>query len=222
MNIRTTNDLCSFISADLAWRKKELSTLINYSTGTSTNSIDQLVLTRCGVALLYAHWEGFIKIATNAYLAFLKMQRLRNDQIKPNLLTLSMLHSVNFSSESNKYSEYGKITDFYLLNMTSHARFPFKNGLDTKSNLSSTVLKEFLWCLGLDYSPYETKEKLIDTRLVNRRNHIAHGQYLDIGIEDFKEMRDSIIVILESIKTEIENSAINGSYKKKYKVGTYK
>ncbi|NLW74850.1 MAG: hypothetical protein GXY18_00240, partial [Methanomicrobiales archaeon] len=119
MNIHTVNDLCDFIDKDLAWRKKELSILKGCVESQVPNNLDQIVLIRCGIALLYAHWEGFIKKASSSYLEFIKMQRLRNDQLKPNFLTLSMRHTVNFCSNSNLNSEFGKVTDFYINSMSN-------------------------------------------------------------------------------------------------------
>lgn len=143
------------------------------------------------------------------------MQRLRNEQLQPNLLTLSLRSSVSFSPESRKYSEYGKVTDFFLSGLSNHAKLPFKNGLDTESNLSSNVLREITWCLGIDYSPYESKEKFLDSRLLARRNHVAHGQDLDIDPNEFEEMRAIVIEMMMYFKTELENAAILHKFIKK-------
>jgi len=211
MKIHTLDELTNKLDEELAWRKKELSAFKYYIDKPQTGSRRD-VLSRCGIVILYAHWEGFVKLASKYFLEFLSTKRLRNEQLKNNLLTLSLYHSVNFSSESRKYSEYGKVTNFFIENFSDRAILPHRTGLDTKSNLSSTVLKEILWCLGIDYSWYETKEKFIDSRLLDRRNHIAHGKELYVDIKEFEEMRSIVTEMMAKLKTELENSAVTESY----------
>lgn len=215
MSIRTIDNLSTYLDSDLIWRKKELSAL-RFFIGQANNDQGRYrALSRCGITMLYAHWEGFIKNASRGYLEYIAMQHLRNDELTPNLLTLSLRSSVSFSSQSRKHSEYGKLTDFFLSGLSKHARLPFKTGLDTESNLSSTVLKEITWCLGIDYSPYVSKEKFIDSSLLARRNHIAHGQDIEISTSEFEEMRTIVIDMMTYLKTEIENSAIQRKFVKK-------
>lgn len=208
MSIRSIDDLSDRLASELAWRKKELSVLKYYIDMAKEEYGYNRVLSRCGVAVLYAHWEGFIKLASRYYIEYIAMQRLRNDQLQPNLLTLSLCSTVAFSPDSRKYSEYGKLTDFFLASNSSRAILPFKQGLNTESNLSSKVLKEITWCLGVDYAFYESKEKFIDSHLLNKRNHVAHGQDIDIDPNDYLEMRTIVIDMMSVFKTELENSAI--------------
>lgn len=212
MKVRTFDQLSDSLSAELAWRKKELSDLKYFIEQNSPYPSRKQVLARCGVTMLYAHWEGFIKICGGLFLEFIAMQRHRNNELTKNLLTLSMKNSVNFSAGSKKASEFGKITDFFVNNMASRSSIPFKKAINTESNLSSLVFKEIVWCLGIDYSLFETKEKFIDSRLLGRRNHIAHGQRMDINLGDYIEMRGTLVEMMTTFKTQLENCAINQEY----------
>jgi RiboL-PSP-HEPN len=214
MSIRTVDDLSGELDSELAWRKKELSDLKYFMDQAGAGAGRRRVLGRCGVAILYAHWEGFVKLASRYFLEFVAMQRLPNGQLGPNLLTLSLRSTISFSPEMRKHSEFGKITDFFLTKLSHRARFPFKTGLNTEANLSSSVLKEITWCLGIDYSPYQTKEKFIDSRLLGRRNHIAHGEGLDVDPDEFDEMRATVLEMMTCLKTELENSAALKTYLK--------
>ncbi|MEW5733873.1 MAG: MAE_28990/MAE_18760 family HEPN-like nuclease [Thermodesulfobacteriota bacterium] len=218
MTIRTLNDLSDKLNFELAWRKKELSDLKYYidqpNPGNPGMNRRDRVLGRCSVALLYAHWEGFVKLSTQYFLEYVAMQRLLNQQLHPNLLALSLKSSINFLPETNNYSEYGKVTNFFLTCLTNRARLPFKDGLSTRSNLSSKVLKEILWCVGVDYAPYETKEKFIDSRLLGRRNTIAHGEKIYVDPREYDEMREIVVDMMTHLKNELENSASIGSYKR--------
>lgn len=212
MKIRTLDELSDLLSSELAWRKKELSDLKYFIETNQTSSERKRVLSRCGVALLYAHWEGFVKLAGRYFLEFLATKKLKNKEIKDNLLTLSMKGKVNFSFGAKKASELGKITDFFLNRMEERAIIPYKTAIDTESNLSSVVFKEIVWCLGIEYNPYETKEKFFDCLLLARRNSIAHGQDLNIDIKEYNEMRKTLLEMMTILKIQIENCAISKAY----------
>ncbi|MEA1945717.1 MAG: MAE_28990/MAE_18760 family HEPN-like nuclease [Thermodesulfobacteriota bacterium] len=214
MSIRTIDDLSDKLARELIWRKKELSDLKYYIGLTPPDSTRQKVLGRCGVAILYAHWEGFVKLAGRYFLEFITMQRLRNEELHPNLLTLFMRKQVNFAPNTLKTSEFGKITNFFLSQMPGRADIPYKTAIETSSNLSSAVLREITWCLGLDYTPYETREKFIDFRLLGRRNFVAHGEAMDVDPSEYDEMRTSVIAMMTNLKTQIENSAVLKTYVK--------
>jgi hypothetical protein len=212
MKIRTFDELSDTLSSELAWRKKELSDFKYFIEQSLPFPSRKQVLARSGITILYGHWEGFVKLCGSNFLEYVAMQRHKNSELKLNLLTLSMRNHVNFSVNAKKASEYGKITDFFLNNMDFRASIPFKTAINTESNLSSKVFKEIVWCLGIDYSLFETKEKFIDSRLLGRRNHIAHGQKLNINIYEYNEMRKTLIEMMTNFKTQIENCAINKDY----------
>lgn len=212
MRIRTIDDLTDKLASELAWRKKELSDLKYYIGLSPHYSTRRKVLGRCGVAILYAHWEGFVKLAGRYFLEFVAMQRLRNEELHNNLLTLSMRKRVKFSPNSRKTSEFSKITSFFLSQISDRATVPYKTAIDTESNLSSAVLREIMWCLGLDYSPYETRQKFIDSRLLGRRNHVAHGEDMDVDPDEYDEMRTAVIEMMTNLKSQIENSVVLKTY----------
>lgn len=214
MSIRTIDDLTDKLARELSWRKKELSDLKYYIGLTPRNSTRRRVLGRCGITVLYAHWEGFVKIAGRCFLEFIAMQRLRNEELHPNLLTLSMMKKVNFAHNTLKASEFGKIASFFLSQMPNRSAIPYKTTVDTRSNLSSTVLREIMWCLALEYAPYETREKFIDCRLLARRNIVAHGEYVDVNPSEYDEMSACVIEMMTNLKNQIENSVILRTYMK--------
>jgi hypothetical protein len=51
----------------MGWRIKEISA---FKLASKTEEGGRRVFVRAGVALVYAHWEGFIKAASEAYLDF--------------------------------------------------------------------------------------------------------------------------------------------------------
>jgi hypothetical protein len=67
--------------------------------------------------------------------------------------------------------------------------------------------------LGLDYSSYETREKLIDEKLLKSRNTIAHGSYLATDLDGYIDLQDEVLGMMELFRNQIENSAIKKSYR---------
>ncbi|ELL7085460.1 hypothetical protein KW499_09635 [Vibrio fluvialis] len=212
MAIRTLEELIDTIGQEYSWRIRELSEFKMLVSHPNNSSIREKVLCRSGVALAYSHWEGFVKKTGTYFLEFVANQRHTIKELEPNFVTLIVRGRIDTASDAKKYSAFDEVTKYILTNQDSRARIPTKNVVDTQSNLSTVVLKEILWCLGLEYSLYEPKEKLINTRLVNQRNHIAHGEHLLIGMDDCLEIIDEALSIINCFKNEIENAAITKKY----------
>jgi hypothetical protein len=66
--------------------------------------------------------------------------------------------------------------------------------------------------LGLDYSFYESKQVIIDEQLLKRRNAIAHGEYLSLDRDEYQQLRDEILAMMENFRTQVENHAIQKLY----------
>lgn len=175
MSIRTVEHLFDAMSDEIAWRKTELASLRSMVQRSSTPSGQRNVLIRSGVALLYAHWEGFVKASSRAYLEFVAFQRLQYQELSPNLIALCAKSLLDQSAASNKAKLHTTLADFFINGLIKRSRIPYRTGISTRSNLSSEVLQNIIDTLGLDYDYYATKEKLLDDKLLNSRNTIAHG-----------------------------------------------
>ncbi|NLD26156.1 MAG: hypothetical protein GX661_02220 [Acholeplasmataceae bacterium] len=214
MKIRTISQLSDFLSAELSWRRKELTILKGQVENNSLANNANLVFLRGGVALLYAHFEGYIKKASTAYLEFVRMQRLLYKDLSNHFFSIALKQKFLTQYSSKAYSDFMVVAEFVRSNMATSSDFNHRNVIDTESNLSSIIFKEIVLSLGLDYATFEGLEKLIDTKLLQKRNHIAHGEFTDIDIEDYRILHERIIAVLDNFRTQIENSAVLMSYKK--------
>lgn len=211
MKIRTLDDLSKSLSDQLSWRKQELSELKNLIE-TSIPKHRKSVILRSGIAIIYAHWEGYLKIAGRNYLEYIASLRIENSLLTKNFQIISLHGNTNLFISSKKLSSYDLIVDFFENKQTVRAKIPYKEIIDTESNLSSKVLKEIIWCLNLDYSNFETKAKLIDERMLAKRNHIAHGEFLEVDDKDVISLRDEVLALMDEFKTQIENCALTKAY----------
>lgn len=212
MSIRTLEQLSDKLSNDLAWRKRELSEVKGLVETKNVSDQRHKALLRSGVCILYSHWEGFVKSAANAYVDYVRSQKLTYQELASNFLALAMKSRLKDAQETNKPSLYIPVCDFFLSELNQRCVLP-KDAIFTGSNLSSETFKEIAEILRIDFSYYSTKSKLIDTRLLKTRNEIAHGNYLILDREEYRELQAEIIAMLETFRNQIENAALQEEYK---------
>src|SRR5579875_1799473 len=77
--MRTLNELEDDLSEDMSWRRTELHSLLSQIRTASGPSLS--CLCRAGVALLYAHWEGYTKHALSQYLRYVARKKLKLNEL---------------------------------------------------------------------------------------------------------------------------------------------
>ncbi|MFM5889533.1 MAG: MAE_28990/MAE_18760 family HEPN-like nuclease [Dolichospermum sp.] len=206
MKIRTLEQLSDKLAQELAWRKKELSILKSLIDSKSSETAKRNALLRSGITMLYAHWEGFVKVSANSYVEFVAMQKLSYNQLANNFIALAMKDQLDQAKETEKATIYNEVAEFFMtrLNERSVIKYEFRI---TTSNLSSSVFKEIICMIGLDYSFYESKEVLMNEKLLQQRNSIAHGNYLEIDQKDYDELHTIVIGMMDTLRNQIDNAA---------------
>lgn len=205
--IRTTDQLIERIAEELIWRRKEL-TELRAMAQEYKGQLRSRVVIRAATALLYAHWEGFVKKVSSYYLEYVASQRLPYLRLTANFIALKLKSKFVELSASEKISGGNILADFFCTSLDKQSNIPYRNVVDTKSNLSSNVLIDILSSLGLDQAPFSTRLHFIDSNLVNPRNHIAHGEEIDINIDEYLQLHDDVISLIDTFRNEIENSSI--------------
>lgn len=205
--IRTVDELLDRIAEELVWRRRELTdmrALVQESNG----KLRARVVVRAGVALLYAHWEGFVKTVASHYLEYVASHRIPYRRLSPNFVALSIRSKFQELGGSQKISSANAVADFFCTSLDSQSRIPYKNMVETKSNLSSKVLQDILATLGLDQAQFQTRLNFIDSSLVNPRNHIAHGESLSLTVDEYLSLHDDVLALIETFRNEVENSSV--------------
>ena len=206
MSIRTEEQLSDRLATDLRWRKKELSEMKSLIEAKNVTDQRHKALLRSGVCILYSHWEGFVKLAANSYLEYVISKKLTYQELSSNFLALAMKEKLKEAKQTNKPSLYIPICDFFISELNQRSILP-KNVISTGSNLSSEILKEITSILGIDFSIYSTKSRVIDTQLLKTRNEIAHGEYPVFNRDEYLEVHREILEMLDIFCTQIENAA---------------
>ena len=212
MRIRSISQLGEFLDTQLSWRKKEL-TALKLSVGSARTS-NQNAMLRASLCLLYAHWEGFIKEAATSYVCFVALQGLKFRDVTPNLVALGLRSEIQKAGQSNLATSHTDLAQRIMGRQDEPFRPDWNNAIDAGSNLSYLRLRQVLCVVGIEDAEYISKGPIIDERLVKNRNSIAHGQGVLIDQDEYDELHEIVIQMLDLFRNHIENAAARGTYRR--------
>lgn len=210
--IRTQLDLNNVMTEEFAWRKKELHHLKSLVLQNQKTYLNDLSI-RSAVALLYAHWEGFIRGVASAYVEFVSRQQVPCEQLSDSFLAIAVRSLLRDAAESRRIKSHVAVVEFFRKRIADRSNLAFVSAVSTQSNLNSDVLQDIILTIGLEYAPYETKEKLIDERLLRSRNSIAHGQYLTMDTAEYVELHEEIQSLMQLFYNQVDNAARTSAYR---------
>ena len=215
MKIRTIDELQDYIDKELSWRRKDLSAIRSNIFEARKFAKDAAL--RAGIAMLYAHWEGFIKNIATAYLSYVSLQKKYYYELKENFLAISVKNSLREFDETKKSSRHNSIIKDIRQLEKKRSNIPYENIIKTNSNLNSVIFMEIMETIGLDYSKYESNFKLIDEVLLKMRNEIAHGEkveYIDLDQDRFDEIYGKVVGMINLFSIQVSNAASQKEYLK--------
>jgi hypothetical protein len=128
------------------------------------------------------------------------------------MLAMVLRSKLLAAEKSKKISIHTDVVEFFRAQMQSQSSLPYKDVVSTESNLSSTVFLEIVHCLGLSSADYESKSHLIDSHLLAKRNHIAHGSALSVETKDYLALHDEIVSLMSLFRNHLENAAVTRGY----------
>lgn len=210
-DIRTLDQLQDAMDREMAWRLKEVKA---FSVASKANGPERRYFIRAGVALLYAHWEGFVKTSSEQYLSFVGNRGLKYNELKSCFSIFGLKSKLNTLAISRQSLANVDAFDFILLELDKTARLQLGSAINTESNLTSKVFSNIAVSLDINIASYASRFNLIDESLVHRRNKIAHGEFLDIGGKEFGELLDAVLQIMREYKTDLQNAASTEAYKR--------
>jgi hypothetical protein len=206
--IRTANMLQDALDGDFAWRLKEIDDLRKQVR--IAESARKRSLIRAGVAILYAHWEGFVKNGADSYVNYLSCQRVPYRNLKHCFIALGLRTHLANLTETRSVRYGTEAIAFVLEELDKPARLPMQEAVTAESNLSSKVFENIAGWIGVSTDKYKTKFNFIDESLLKRRNRIAHGEFLIVDSQGFDSLVGETIELLRWFKSDLENAlAIN-------------
>ncbi|MED3957664.1 MAE_28990/MAE_18760 family HEPN-like nuclease [Priestia aryabhattai] len=208
------------LNNQLTWRKKELTILQSQIEDASGETLNTLL--RSGITLLYAHWEGYIKMAAREYLRYLNNLECKLVDLKQNFVVLHHKKAIIGVRASNNTTSFGTLFE-KITNQEQCFKVKEHDNdiITTESNLKFKVLVEILYSLGLPKQSFELKKPFIDIKLLDKRNKISHGEYVDLcngneesAKEEFKELYHVILELMDEFKEKIIEAGLHQAYLK--------
>lgn len=208
----TQDDLSNQINDDRTWRIREISDL---STAVQrADAISQKVLLRALVAICYAHWEGYVKFATQKYIDHIALKRLSFSSLNPQFTRNHFLPRLAaLSSSKTSITEKCNLVDEIV--ESSAKRFSRINpNLLNTGNLNFETFSNICLICGVSPGSFSNMAEFIDLMLLKRRNAIAHGEDMFIDIADREDTVEKTIELMRRFGDAIENHVFTGSFRR--------
>ena len=127
---------------------------------------------------------------------------------------------IDETSKTKKSTKRTELIETVFSKQNEESKIPINDIISAKSNLNFEILREILITIGISIEPFSIYEVLIDEKLLQNRNFIAHGDHFNrldgvVTIEDFKELHEKIRDVIELFSNTIIDAARNEEYKNK-------
>lgn len=185
----TLDDIWAQLEFDLSRRQDEVRLLAN-STRNLSRVGDQDRARRAQVVMLYAHLEGFSKVALSTYLKAINDLNLKSQDTVEAISACAfgdVFHAITYGDQKGKVFKKSLPADQGLSIFSRRCEFMAEiqnllsrpinipdDAVDTESNLTSKVLRRNLFRIGFPPNKFALYDNDLD-ELVYRRHNIAHG-----------------------------------------------
>lgn len=207
----TESDLSDLLDAELVWRRKELADLKAAIADAKQTSRPALI--RALVTMTYAHWEGYIRSASNRYFEHITLKRRSYAELDRQYYVNTFLVRLQalFSSKSNVAQGCELIENILDQGAT---KFAYINPalIDTRSNLNTDVIVDICRICGVDSAYFVQKSTYIDVILLKRRNAIAHGQVEPIDESEADTLVSEALALMAHFRSLLENRVYTKQY----------
>ncbi len=197
------------ISQDLDWREGELGSLKILLGRNDITTAQRKVLLRAAWAMLYAHYEGFVKAALTVFYDEAKKRvancghlpkETRVSALKPELNKLKSMPAVAFLDAIDNF------------NIRYYSQSPDFPEIDTQHNLWPNTLSDLLRTADIDGLSVDKYRIRLKT-LVSRSNDIAHGKQDVITDYDYYiEYESAVYALMYELAFEIDLRLMSAPY----------
>jgi hypothetical protein len=223
----TVDDVWAQLEGDMAWRQSELRLLSNLQAGLRREA-DRGQLRRALLVMLYAHAEGFCKIAFLTYVNAVNKAGMSCSTATEPLAAAAfadVFHALTHGDPKQKVFPLppppdSKLTIFArqrefiseLPWLLSRALQVPDTIVNTEDNLSSLVVKRNLYRLGFPEDLLSAYHGELD-ELVNRRNNIAHGaDGQPVKETDYERLRKAVFQAMDELALSVVWAVENAKF----------
>lgn len=209
---RSLSELNDLLTNEIGWRVKEIADL-KLALKTSDSIIGKSLARAC-VPILYAHWEGYVKTIANGYLDYLNQLGIPLSDLAECFIVLGTRRKLHELSSSSEFEKQAQLITFFLHELNQKVPLQFPKAINTRSNLDSQVFEYIAVSIGMNTTAFRSRYKLIDERLVGKRNGIAHGDLVRMEKDECRSLADEVIQLLRDFERHLFNLAKTGAYRR--------
>ncbi|MFK3671761.1 MAE_28990/MAE_18760 family HEPN-like nuclease [Leifsonia aquatica] len=199
------------LDEDLVWRRIESQAILSQARNARGSARDAFI--RAGVALLYAHWEGYTKNALGCYLRFVSRRKLRLSEMSVAFAGMAADHAARSDIGLNESGRRVAVARLLIEGAAERVSIPNRE-VNTQGNLNSDLCRELFNSFDLDFSLFATKDRLIDYNLLRVRNDVAHGRWSVISLESYEELHTEVLIMLETVRSIVVSAVDNSLYRR--------
>ena len=161
------------IAGDLSWRESELGSLKILLSRHDISDLQREVLLRASWAMLYAHYEGFVKTSLTIFMKKQAKEFSACGHLPKETRANALISAIRRLRTLPADQLLDEIESFQSKYYSAAPEFPEVN---TKSNLWPNLLADLLKEASIEQGIVATHRHKLRT-LVARRNEIAHGKH---------------------------------------------
>jgi hypothetical protein len=209
-NLRTSAGLSKFLLDELGWRRKEIlyfRTLVDSGKARDT-------FARGAIAILYAHWEGFIKTSASAYIEHVRQQNRKLAELTSNFVALGARKFAESAAQGARWEFQVRFCEFVRTCDSRVSQWPKGFTVGTGANLNVARFRDIVALVGIQYrAEFQTAEKPVLERLLELRNQIAHGDSQFVDLDEYHQLQETIDALLIIFCNELDNAAAMELYR---------
>lgn len=200
------------LDADLAKRRRELIDLrLMVSAGSGTRLE---MLTRTCQVMAYAHWEGFVKHALEAYLKYIILRKPQLGDLRLELQALAVRPAIRIAVTPER--DIGLAAQL-LADLDSRASEVFlvdPAQVVRSGNLTADTFKALLGCAGLQFlDAYESRQNYIDAVICGRRHRVAHGSWQPVTQDEARDLLADVMALCGDVNDQVQTAAVYEQYR---------
>lgn len=204
------------LDSDLTWRLDEINQLRRALS--NDGILPAETIARAAIVLLYAHWEGYVKTISTAFLGFVAEQVETFAELRREFCAIGAEQVfAQLRSGEKRIREKVDILDrLHRLDYETASTLK-KYQPSTKSNLRYEVFSELCDMICVDADQFETDKNFINKIICDRKNYVAHGNELSVDHEEFEEVSEHLLDIMRRFKDSVYDSAIHQRFLRMYR-----
>jgi hypothetical protein len=209
-NVRTLDELGPALADQLALRRRELDDL-----GAGLESMPdgpaRDARTRACWVLLYAHWEGFIKVAVACYLDLFRARRVALSRLHTGLRAVALRQSFSELREQRGLAAFLVAAEDSWDPGSVFRVDPDRMVRHTWDSMDWDAVAEAMGAVGGDRSALGASMRTAIGELGKVRNRIAHGDLVSPDPASLHECRKHIEDAMVAFQAQVLDSALRQS-----------